>query len=166
MAGHVHLNLHGELKDWEEGSPRWLRPITAAGRATGPARVLPQRFHAGGLGLRTSCLVWRATAHALGMLRGVSVWQGCRGWGKAQTDGRMGHFCPWVTSGSVLKILTPLGFCCAVNYVTECLQLRTGSCWIIWIMVSKTNLAERREGLGTVPQSLLSGSVCLIPIKY
>ena len=54
----------------------------------------------------------------------------------------MGQFCPWITSSSVLKILTPLGFCCAVKYATERLQLCTGSCWIIQTTASKTTLAE------------------------
>lgn len=54
VAGHIDLNFHGKLKDWEEGSPRLLCPITAAGQSP---RVLPRRFHARGLGLRTSCFV-------------------------------------------------------------------------------------------------------------
>lgn len=39
----------------------------------------------------------------------------------------------------------PLGFCCAVNHATESLQLCTGSCWLVWITVSKTTLAERKH---------------------
>ena len=60
MAGHVDLNFHGKLKDWEEGPPRLLCPITAAGQSHGPltcAATLPQRFRAGGLEVHASCLI-------------------------------------------------------------------------------------------------------------
>lgn len=141
---------------WVKGLGRGITPLTAPqlGRAMDPSRVLPQRCHAGNLGFHVSCLVWPAPAHVLGVLQGASVWLGCRRWDKAWTDRWMGQFCLRVTSASVFKISMPFGFCCAVNYVTEHLQLHEGSCWIIWITVSKTTLAERagahppKAGLG------------------
>lgn len=49
-AGHADLNFHGELKDWEEGSPHSPCPVTAEPRAPHACYHAGTGFHTRGFG--------------------------------------------------------------------------------------------------------------------
>lgn len=69
-AGHVDLNFHGELKDWEEGSPT---PLAAPrhGRATGPSRMLPHWHSVSRRGFGTLHVLPRLMCNSSGATRAV-----------------------------------------------------------------------------------------------